>query len=307
MLREKGLLSISVLLSGVLAGCGGGGGGASPNTVTGFTSWSAIQRNTTVVAEGLSQSGTYNYNVGADLVTSRTLGPASVGASYSASYDQNGLATAATIVPAGGSAISWSRAAGDTFGFLIINNNIDAVVSVDGSRYALAANPFGNLWDYQSFGVWVTGAGTGSGTYGSISVGAATAGASIPTSGSATFNGISGGFYVDNLGQQFFTSSSMSAVTNFATRTVAFSTTNTQVTRDLLNVSANANLNMTGNLSYAAATNQISGGVATVGGLTGSVTARFYGPSAQEIGGTFALDAGVGGLQGYAGAFGGRR
>jgi hypothetical protein len=56
-----------------------------------------------------------------------------------------------------------------------------------------------------------------------------------------------------------------------------------------------------------AATNQITGNVTTVGGLNGSVSARFYGPAAQEIGGTFALSAGAGSLQGYTGAFGGRR
>jgi hypothetical protein len=38
--------------------------------------------------------------------------------------------------------------------------------------------------------------------------------------------------------------------------------------------------------------------------MTGNATGNFYGPSAQEIGGTFAL---TGGGASYLGAFGGKR
>lgn len=295
---------VAVVLS--LVGCGGGGGGGSA-TLSPFVSWDNIQRNSTVVVEGISQSGTYNYNSGTDRITARTIGSSSSGATYTASYDSNGDVTAVTLTPAGGSPISWRRSAGDTFGVLIINNNIDAVISADGSRYALAANPFGYGWNYQSFGVWVTGAGTGSGTYGAMSIGAATPGASIPTTGSATYTGFTGGRYINGAGEYFFTSSSMSAVTNFSTRNITFTTTNTQQTPDLQSntITNNSNLNMSGTLTYSAATNQITGNVTTTGGLNGTVNARFYGPSAQEIGGTFAVDSG--GLEGYMGAFGGRR
>jgi len=301
---KKSLLATSLLSTVVLSGCGGGGGSSA--TLSPFTSWGSIQRNSSVTVEGISQSGTYTYNSGTDRITGRTLGASTTGASYTATYDSNGNATAVTLTPAGASPIQWSRSAGDTFGVLIIDNDVYAVISADGTRYALAANPFGYGWNYQTFGVWSTRAGTGSGTYGDMSVGSATQGSSIPTSGTATFSGYSGGRYVNSSGQYFFTSSSMSAATDFAARTVTFTTTNSQVTADLLNVSANSNLNMSGNLTYSAATNLITGNVSTTGGLTGTVNARFYGPTAQEIGGTFAVDSG-GGLEGYIGAFGGRR
>jgi hypothetical protein len=38
--------------------------------------------------------------------------------------------------------------------------------------------------------------------------------------------------------------------------------------------------------------------------MTGSATGKFYGPTAQEIGGTFAVSDGS---AGYLGAFGGKR
>ncbi len=301
MKQISSLAAVGVL---ALSGCGGGGGGTSA-TLASFSSWGAVQPGTSVIVEGISQSGTYTWDSASDLVTARTDGGSTSGASYRATYDANGNATSVTLTPAGGSSISWSRSAGDTFGTLNINSNIDAVVSADGTRYALAANPFAYGWDYQSFGVWTTGAGTGSGTYGAMSVGAMTAGSAIPTSGTATYSGYTGGRYVDGSGAYFFTSSSMTASANFATRNIAFSTSGTQVTADLSNSSGNSGLNMSGTLNYSAATNQISGSVTTGGGMSGSVNARFYGPSAQEIGGTFSLTGA--GIEGYSGAFGGKR
>jgi hypothetical protein len=288
----------------VLVGCGGGGGGTSA-TLASFSSWSAVQRSSAITVDGISQSGTYTWNSGTDRITGRTDGASSTGASYTATYDSNGQATNVTLSPAGGSPVSWSRTSGDTFGSLIINSNIDAVVSADGSKIALAANPYDYNWDYQSFGVWTTGAGTGSGTFGAMSIGSTTPGSAIPTSGTATYSGYTGGRYVNSSGQYWFTSSSMTAAANFGTRSVTFNTTGTQVTPDLINVSNNTSLNMSGSLSYAAGTNQITGSVTTTGGLTGSVNGRFYGPAAQEIGGTFSVTGS--GLTGYAGAFGGKR
>jgi hypothetical protein len=209
------------------------------------------------------------------------------------------------MTPAGASSLTWSRAAGDTFGVLIANNNVDAVVSADNTRYALAANPYAFGWDYQSYGVWASGAGTGSGTFGSMSIGASTAGANIPTSGSATFTGNSGGRYASATGESFFTSSTMTAAVNFVTRSVAFSTASTETSPDLGSFTTNNSLNMSGTLSYGSASNQITGTVITTGGQSGSVSAVFYGPSAQEIGGNFAVTGS--GLEAYAGSFGGKR
>jgi hypothetical protein len=303
--NRPSLLSTTPLLALLLVGCGGGGGSSA--TLSPFSSWSAIQRGTSVSIGGLSQSGTYVADLGADRITSRTLAASSEGATYTATYDTSGNVTAVSLTPAGGSTTSWSRAAGDTFGVLIINNSIDAVISADGSAYALAANPFDYGWDYQSFGAWTTGAGTGSGTFGAMSVGSFTPGASIPTSGTATYTGFSGGRYINSSGQYYFTSSTMSAATNFSTRSVTFTTSSTQMTPDLLtNVTNNNNLNLSGTLTYSAASNQITGNVATAGGLIGTVNSRFFGPAAEEFGGTFAVDSG-GGLEGYSGAFGGRR
>jgi hypothetical protein len=306
-------LQFALLISATaaLTACGGGSGTSATLSGGGgdsasFTSWNAVQRSSSITVNGISQSGTIAYNTVTDLITSRT-GDASIsGASYSATYDSNGLATAVTVTPAGGSAMTFTRGT-DTFGALIINHNIDAVVSGDGTKSAFAANPYDFGWSYQTFGVWATGAVTGSGAYGAISIGAETAGSAIPTSGTATYTGNSAGRYVNSAGNYWLTGSAMTAATNFSSRSISFSTTGTQITDDLLTVSNNSNLNMSGTLTYSAATNQIAGSVTTVGGLTGSVNGRFYGPTAQEIGGTFYLTSGSNALEGYAGAFGGKK
>jgi hypothetical protein len=68
-------------------------------------------------------------------------------------------------------------------------------------------------------------------------------------------------------------------------------------------------LNIGGVLSYAGGANDFSGPVSslTVTGssptLSGSARGQFYGPNANEIGGTFALK-GASGVEGYLGAFG---
>ncbi len=62
--------------------------------------------------------------------------------------------------------------------------------------------------------------------------------------------------------------------------------------------------NMSGTLNYAAGSNAISGTVTTGTGLTGTVTANFFGPAAQEIGGTFVLQDGPTPTTTMMGAFG---
>ncbi len=283
----------------VLTACGGGGG-----TSATFTSWGAVTPSSSITINGISQSGTYTWNSGTDRVITVTSDAAKTGASASFTYGPGGAVTAVAITPKDSTALSFTTPP-DTFGQLIINNNIDAFVSADGTKYALAANPYDFGWNYQSFGIWTTGAGTGSGTHGAMSAGAETAGSAIPTAGTATYTGYAGGRYVNAIGQYWFTGANMSADANFTTRSIAFSTTGTTVTPDLVAQTANNNLNMTGTLSYSAATNNITGNITTTGGLTGTVTGRFYGPSAQEIGGVFSASSGS--LEKYGGAFGGKR
>jgi hypothetical protein len=305
-------LPVICTLSVVLTACGGGGGGAgSSATLAPFVKFSSIAVPSTVQINGSSQQVDYTYNTSTNRVTSlSTVTPFTSGATYVGTYDANGLTTKAVLTSAAGTGITVDTANGGFIGYLAAFPNIAVGIAANNQDYVLSARPQAYGWDYQSFGVWTTGAGTGSGTVGVASIGAETAGSAIPVSGTATFTGISGGRYVDSLGADFFVGSDMTATTNFGTRSIAFATTNTRTSTDLQTSTSNVNLNTSGTLSYSAGVNQFTGAVTTVGGgasnaaMTGNATGKFYGPTAQEIGGTFAVS---GGGAGYLGAFGGKQ
>jgi len=305
MMTKTGVTLALLPLAVILTGCGGGGGGSSSATLGGFTSFTAAARNSAISLSGMSQEASYTYNTSTSKVAS--LGPISSGdnATASITYDSSGNTTTAQYTSANGTSLNFSRANGDIFGYLRINNNIDVAISADGTKYILAANPHGFQWDYQTFGTWVTGAGTGSGQVGFSSMGATTSSANIPTTGAATYSGYTGGRYSAANGDDYFTSSSLTANANFANRTLAVTSSNTQVTRDLLSASSNSNLNFTGSLAYNSGSNQFTGNITTTGGLNGTMTGKFYGPSANEIGGVFATQPS--GVQLYGGSFGAKR
>lgn len=288
-----------------LTACGGGGGGGVGVTVTPFTSWSAVVAGSTVVASGDSQQGTYSWNAGTDKVTATTVGAQQSGATFTESFSAStGLAQTVRFQTASGTDIMFTRGV-DTFFYLTINSDFWAIESADGTRYALMADPVLNGFEYQSFGIWTTGAGTGSGTHGAASAGSPTPAGSIPTSGIVTYNGVAGGRHVAGNGSYYFTLANMYTSVNFATRQLSFNTSYSEQTPDLVSSAFNGSLDMTGTLSYVAGSNQFSGAVTSANGMTGTARGRFYGPAAQEIGGTFSVTGA--GVQSYGGAFGGAR
>lgn len=289
----------------ILSACGGGGGGGGGN-VAPFVSYSQVGTNTEVSVEnGISNEVDYTYNVGTTTLTSLTNAQrGQSGAKVVASYDTSSNIATATLTTAGGTSVSWNSAT-DTIGTLLLNSNIETVVSASGQNYTLIANPFDFGWNYQTFGTWLTGGGTGSGKAGNYSIGSPTTGASIPTTGTATYTGATGGRYSSAAGLDYFVSSNLSAVANYATRSVALTSTSSVVSRDLLSQSSMNALNFTGSMTYAAASNSLTGTISTTGGLSGTAKGQFYGPNANELGGGFTASGA--GLELFSGAFGAKK
>lgn len=292
-----------------------GGGVASPGP-TPFTSYGAVVKPSTVIGSGSSQEVTYTYNTGTGKVTSvSALSAFANGGSVTSVINAAGTTTSMTATSALGTSISLNTANGDVID-VALTNGIIASASANGQNIILGVNhaAFTPAWDYQTFGMWETGVGTGSGTFGVMTVGAETAGAAVPTTGTYTFTGVAGGDYVDSSGVDVLAISNMSATTNFATRSIAFATTGTITMPSLvapISYTANNNLNMTGTLTYASGSNQFTGAIATAGGgtgnaaMNGTATGKFYGPAAQEMGGTFGVTGG--GTAAYVGGFGAKR
>ncbi|MCH9843929.1 MAG: transferrin-binding protein-like solute binding protein, partial [Alphaproteobacteria bacterium] len=117
------------------------------------------------------------------------------------------------------------------------------------------------------------------------------------TSSNVSFSGKGRGHYhlSDDFGDIYF---DVTADVNFSARTVSLFSTNaciSSISYDCLELNNQLpRLNFTGNLSYASGTNAISGNVETAGDadnakLTGTAEAKFYGPAAEELGGTFRM------------------
>jgi hypothetical protein len=88
---------------------------------------------------------------------------------------------------------------------------------------------------------------------------------------------------------------------------ITFSTTNTQVvglTAPSSTGTPNAGLNLNASIGYPAGTNAFSGMVTSANGMTGSLSGRYYGPNAEEVGGVYNLGGTAGTMMG---GFGGKR
>ena len=279
---------------------GGGGGAGSSATLAPFVKFSSIAVPGTVRIGGASQQVNYTEDSGGRATLDSAVTDYKSGATVDATYNDAAVLTKLVLTSAEGTQITLDKSRGDLlesgpYGAAgVSENQQNAVIAIsgDGTRG----------WEYQAFGVWSTGGGTGRGTAGAGSFGAATAPADVPTTGTGNFTGLSGGLYLDSAGTTSVVGSDMTATADFGNRSIAFATTNT---RDIVSGASKSDLNLAGTLNYSAGANQFTGAVTpNAGAMTGSATGKFYGPSAIEIGGTFAL---TDGSSVYFGAFGGKR
>ena len=283
----------------LLAACGGGGGGGSsgPTDVV-FTSFAGLGPSQRTSITGISQtgSGTATPVVGGFLVNSVALGGFDEANSRAQlTYDGNrNLSAMSFTAPQSSASFSGTSCSG-------------AVCTAETSTsVGVLGNPSFHAWNYQTYGVWALQPSPTTFQTGAISVGAATPGSAVPTTGNATFTGFSSGFFTENM-QPYFSSALVSAAVDWSARTVNFTTSNTTIGN--LNSGgtlAASDLDLSGTLNYSPGANQFTGAVsATRNTMSGSATGRFYGPTAQEMGGVFGLQGSN--TSSYVGAFGARR
>ena len=301
-------IKVGILLLPIfLTACAGGGGGGS----------SSSNGNVTTTATGFSGQATWTSgSVGGAVTNVAAYNQSSSGLTYTETVNSSNIVQSNSFNSAAGTLISFDRDQGDTIGNIAtgpLANKSYAEIKSNGNDLAIISPGSMNGWSYQSYGIWISNLNSTSGTVGGGSAGSLTTGTAIPTSGSANFSGTSAGVYVNSSGNAYLTGSAMSSSVNFATRSVSFATTGTQILLSNGSWQATSGLNTTGSATYASNTNLVSitnlataggGSVATMTG--GTATAKFYGPAANELGGTFAVRAGAG-VESYAGAFGSKR
>jgi len=299
-LRRLALVAVS---ASAMAGCAGGGGHATPDiTEVPFTSFQNIRPNQRVVMPSdYTQLATGTATTAGGTITSATLQPTEHGVTtVKLTYDSNSALSAVSIAnPL--TSVTFDNSPGNS-----LNCSSSICVGSTPNASGVAVNAIAVGWNYQTFGVWAQSPTATTWIAGAISAGNPTPASAVPATGTATFTGITSGLYVDPSGALFATSAIMTANADFSARTIGFSTSTTEVS-DLNGVtSSNAGLDLSGTLIYDPAPNRFTGPVSTANtALSGTATGQFYGPNAQEIGGTYGLTGS--GVSGMLGAFGGKR
>lgn len=170
----------------------------------------------------------------------------------------------------------------------------------------IAANPYALGWGYQSFGAWDETSVVKKTQLGATSFGAATPGNMIPASGSATFAGKLAGMYFDTAGQRSFAAANLDVQVDFSQRRLDLASTGTSLERGALSAPA-PHLDVSGALTYAPGSGSFTGTLANAGGtMSGTSNGQFYGPTAEELGGVFALKSATT-VETFVGAYGAKR
>ncbi len=286
-----------------LAACSGGSSSSSPTTASPsapttielFTAWSATTANVPVaMTDGSSSS--------IDLLGNISQSDSSGSATFT--RDVNNSYTVISPTASVGNSAIFSAALGDTLQSSFSYADTTTLNKAQ-TTIGLFANPSTFPFDYQTYGIWGS-YGIATGDSFALSDGSASPTSAIPATGGLTFTGGSTGYFVDTNKFAYLTNATMVGTLSFNNRTIIFTTTNTVIQgAPNGNVNTNANLNMTGVITYIAGTNNFIGTVTTTSGMTGKINGKFYGPGVNEIGGTYAVyGAGIGTM---VGSFGGKR
>jgi hypothetical protein len=313
----------------LLSACSGSGGNSAMNPIA-FTSFSAVQNGQPVIANGMSQSMNVATTPVGVVLSTAVGGVDSVNSTAQVTY--SGIGTLPVVT-----AFSFSTpTSSPSFSGATVTCGVGTGLcsATNANSLGVVMNPLDpptppTAWNYQSFGYWLVVGSATSTVAGAMSFGSPTPTVSLPTSGTATYTGVSGGTYVDPTGAVFIHQAQMFAGADFGARTVTFRTSGT-LTAPVLGLAmpapgaftANPSLNIiqTTTPPYLAGTNQFSGTVQAPGAvgtivtptLSGTMTGRFYGPgigatvTPAEIGGVFFLKAAVG-PETMLGAFGGKQ
>lgn len=301
-MRNGIAIALALTPCSLLSACGGGSGGGvnstpaptpTPTPVA-FSSFAAASTSSPTTITGITREGSVSISsTGAILqsgVTTPTEGTGSATFTINTSRQITGLSIA-------GSQSSVSFNSSNSSSASLTLNGVPvatAVYNSTGSDQGIYGDPYVLGFNYQTFGVWGTGLVTGgTGKFGAMSVGAKTSTTAVPTSGSVTYRGYAGGIYTDGAVYRYAADATFNV--NFANRTVGIATTNQTLTSVNTNVTTvTGMLQLSGTMSYAAGSSSFSGNLSANGQtsllpLSGTGSGTFYGPSANEIGGTFFL------------------
>lgn len=292
-----------------VSACGGGGGASSggvnsaPPPPPTFTSFSAVQANSTITVNGSGLEGTMAVSPTGFIPPATVTTPTETNTSikYTTDAQRNINSIAVT-----GSNSSVSFPSSSIFETFVDSAGRPVAVGVrnsSGSDQLLVADPYVVGFNYQSFGVWGTGIVAGqTARFGATSGGAATPISAVPAAGTTNFNGVIGGIYLDPAGEGFRYAANAAFAVNFAARSISLSTSGDRVVNVNTNIAYIWNAPLTATMTYAAGSSRFSGTFRAGTFMSGTGSGTFYGPAANELGGTFFISGSGGKMVGGFGA-----
>jgi len=293
--KNKFSYFIFLLAAYFLAGCAGNNTSTTSSLAT-FSTWNAVGPSTSI-----------SFGQGSGLSSSVTLEQAvssSNNATGNLRFDSSRNLSAYLVNNGAGSSISINIANGDT---ILKNYGGSSYLSFNSGRtqMGILADPYYMGYEYQTYGAWGSYGSSSTSSHGYV-LGNPTPAASIPTAGTGTFVGSMAGYYTDSARNGYLAFANLTAAYDFAARSLSLSTSNSAITGLPSGQTVSApGLNMTSTLTYNANTNRLTGTVSTSNGMTGNMVGQFYGPAANEVGGTFSVQyPNIGTL---VGGFGGKR
>lgn len=310
-MKHKIIALLSLPIIALLSGCGGGSSFTYSNLTVSFSEGQNIPSKVSL-SDSLAVEAIYTWNSGDDRITTIGNAVSDDETTFSATYNASN-----NYVTAGFSNEDTTLTfdSNDDYGVFALDSDYLAVVKDNGQDYMVLANPYKLDFDYQTYGTWATGAGTGRGEAGALSGGFLTLVADIPTQGVAVYTGETGGRFVEQLpGEYGWTKSDFTATARFGIREIDIATSNTKFIDNQGVSGAIPTLDINGELRYNPGDDIFQGvvgngpaGLGPQGNLTGTMMGQFYGPNAEEMGGVFALKGANGAIAAYMGGFGAKR
>ena len=316
-LRKVRAFQIAVPLALLVAGCGGEDSSPpqapppaptptptpSPTpTPTAFTNWQTLPTDGVLTLSGSTVEAAYVPSAISGTVGSYNtpgVGTAKVDITYT------GGASTAVTVTGSQSSIAFRDGDGSTKTRPAASPNVITYASPSGDTSLLFVDAVSAGYSFMSYGAW-TGQSSTTGFINSFRVGSLTNPQSVPSSGSAIYNGTSTGYYSSVNGSVRAVTADITITIDFGTRTVSYEARNSQGASTL------PGLNFSGQLAYSSSSRDFSGTFTTpqgfgTGVLSGPVTGSFYGPNGEEVSGAFVLNWSGGTVGQYVVSFGAKR
>ena len=292
--RHLSVPCVSLLCCAMLAACGGGGGGGGGGPMRFTTSFSQVSSTPNEFSGHIEMAGE------ATSITVRTLG-----SSIFVIGDEKSNPATVRIRAENGNVLSFNLRSRESNVNIYAENlaGNDAMEADDGT--ALYIDPIKRGFEYQTFGIWSkTESGT-TASWGAASFGRRTAAANMPSGGAATYEADALGLAVDGSRPYLTTSNIEITTANYADVDITSSNTyRTQITSDgspqVPERDSSLDFQGTGSVSGSG----FSINIQDNGSRRGEAVGSFYGPRAEEVGGTYNIRSGN---FSHIGAFGGIR